>query len=90
MERYRHRTGKRLTYASLAKLSGVGEGTLNSVGSRIGYNVTLKTVEKIRHTLDIPLHEFLELVDDPPDLEPEPSPKKTKKKKKKKTPKKKK
>ena len=68
-----------MTYAKLAKLSGVGEGTLSSIGSRSGYGATLRTVDKIRMTLDVPLYDLLEVTDDP---EPEPSPKKTKKKKK--------
>jgi DNA-binding Xre family transcriptional regulator len=66
MEDYRLRTGKRLTYARLARLSGVGEGTLNSIGSRLRYNVTLATVEKICRALDVSFHDLLEVIDDPP------------------------
>ncbi len=66
MESYRLRTGKRLTYARLAELSDVGEGTLSSIGSRLGYNVTLATVENIRRALDVPLQDLLEVIDDPP------------------------
>ncbi len=66
METYRLRTGQRLTYAGLAEMSGVGEGTLSSIGSRVGYNVTVEPIEKICRALDVPLHEMLEMIDDPP------------------------
>lgn len=66
MESYRLRTGQRLTYARLAELSDVGEGTLSSIGSRLAYNVTLATVENIRRALDVPLPDLLEVIDDPP------------------------
>ena len=66
MEAYRLRTGKRLTYARLAAISGVGEGTLNSIGSRLRYNATLATVERICSALDVSFHDLLEVIDDPP------------------------
>ena len=66
MEAYRLRTGERLTYARLAEMSGVAEGTLNSIGSRLGYNVTLATVEKICRALEVSFHDLLEMIDDPP------------------------
>ncbi len=66
MEAYRLKTGERLTYAKLAEMSGVAQGTLNSIGSRLGYNVTLATVEKICRALDVSFHDLLEVIDDPP------------------------
>ena len=66
MERYRLRTGQRLTYSGLAKLSGVGEGTLSSIGSRPGYNVTIETIEKICRALGVTPGDLLEVIDDPP------------------------
>ncbi len=67
MEAYRLRTGQRLTYAKLAEMSGVAEGTLNSIGSRLAYNVTLASVEKICRALEISFHDLLEMIDDPPE-----------------------
>jgi DNA-binding Xre family transcriptional regulator len=67
MEAYRRRTGQRVTYAKLAEMSGVAEGTLNSIGSRLAYNVTLASVEKICRALDISFHDLLEMIDDPPE-----------------------
>ena len=75
MEAYRLRTGERLTYARLAEMSGVAEGTLNSIGSRLGYNVTLATVEKICRALEVSFHDLLEMIDDPP--KPKRTPKRT-------------
>jgi transcriptional regulator with XRE-family HTH domain len=75
MEVHRLRTGERLTYALLAERSGVGEGTLSSIGSRLSYNVTLETVEKLSRALNVPFHDLLEQIDDPP------KPKRTSKKK---------
>jgi transcriptional regulator with XRE-family HTH domain len=66
MDKYRIRTGERVTYARLAEMSGVAQGTLSSIGSRVGYNVTLVTVEKIAHALGVPFHELVEQIDDPP------------------------
>ena len=66
MEAYRLRTGERLTYAKLAEMSGVAEGTLNSIGSRLGYNVTVATVEKLCRALEVSFHDLLEMIDDPP------------------------
>ena len=79
METYWLRTGNKLTFAKLAEMSGVAEATLNSISSRLT-QPNVATVEKICRALDYPLHDILEMIDDPP--EPEPSPKKTKKKKK--------
>jgi DNA-binding Xre family transcriptional regulator len=78
MEAYRLRTGQRVTYAKLATMSGVGEGTLNSIGSRIGYSVTLDTVEKISRALDMPFQDLLEQIPDPPKAKPKPKRKTTK------------
>ena len=66
MENPRLATGKRLPYAQLAKMSGVAEGTLNSIGSRLNYQPNLATVEKLCRAMDVPLHDLLEIIDDPP------------------------
>jgi transcriptional regulator with XRE-family HTH domain len=66
METYRLRTGQRITYADLAKMSGVAEGTLNSIGSRLGYQPNLATVERIARALQMPFQELLEQIPDPP------------------------
>ena len=87
MDNYRLTTGKRMTYVQLAKISGVGEGTLNSIGSRLDYQPNLATVEKICRALDVHLHDMLEMIDDPPHPEPKPKPKGTAKKRKKARPK---
>ena len=78
MADYRRATGERITYAQLAKISGVAEGTLNSIGSRLDYQPNLATIDKIRRALDVPLHDLLEIIDDPP------KPKRRQKKRKKK------
>ena len=80
MESYRLRTGQRITYAALADMSGVGEGTLSSIGSRIGYNVTLDTIEKISRALDMPFQDLLEQIPDPPTSKSRRKPKRTPKK----------
>ena len=66
MENYRLETGKRLTYAELANMSGIGAGTLSSIGSRLDYQANLATVEKLCLTLDISLGDLLEIIPDPP------------------------
>ncbi len=66
MEAHRRRTGERMTYERLADLTGIAHSTLRSIGSRLGYRPTLANVEKLCRTLDVPLHEMLEMIDDPP------------------------
>ncbi len=66
METYRQRTGKRITYEGLSKLTGIATGTLQQIGSRLGYHPTLANVEKLCLALDVPLHDLLEVIDDPP------------------------
>ena len=51
---------------SLAALTGISQETLRSVGSRLNYRPTLGNVEKLCRALDVPLHDLLELIDDPP------------------------
>ena len=69
-----------MTYGDLAEISGVSEATLNSIGSRLGYQPNLATVEKICRALEVPLHEMLEMVDDPPKSKPKRKSKAKKKK----------
>ncbi len=73
-EAYRRRTGQRMTYERLADLTGIAHSTLRSIGSRLGYRPTLANVEKLCRALEVPLHDMLEMIDDPP------KPKRTKKK----------
>ncbi len=66
LEEYRRRTGERMTYEKLAELTGIAHSTLRSIGSRLGYTPTLGNVEILCRTLDVPLHDMLEMIDDPP------------------------
>ncbi len=78
METYRRRTGERLTYESLAQLTGIAQGTLQIIGSRDDYNATLELIEKLCLALDVPIPEMLEIIPDPP--KPKRGKKKTRKK----------
>lgn len=60
MERYRRRTGRRMTYRALAQATGVSEYTLQSISARPGYNTTLDTIDRIATALECPLAELLE------------------------------
>jgi putative transcriptional regulator len=66
MERYRFRTGERLTYDKLAKQTGLSRTTIEALGSRPGYNTTLATIEKLCHALQCQPGDLLELLPDPP------------------------
>ena len=66
MEAYRRRTGERMTYAKLSAVTDISPETLRSIGSRLNYRPTLGNVEKLCRALDAPLHDLLELIDDPP------------------------
>ncbi len=59
MENYRSRTGQRMTYERLAALTGLSRATLESLGSRAGYNTTLETVDRICDALHCDLTDLL-------------------------------
>jgi DNA-binding Xre family transcriptional regulator len=69
MQAYRRRTGSRITYEELAARTGIAHATLRSIGSRLGYTPTFANVERLCRALDVPLHEMLEMIDDPPKAE---------------------
>ena len=66
MAAYKRRTGERITYEILAGMTGIAKGTLHHIGSRDDYNASLATVEKLCLSLDVPLHDLLEMIPDPP------------------------
>ncbi len=66
MESYKRRTGERMTYEILAERTGIGHGTLRTIGSRDDYNATLATVETICRALGATPGDLLEMIDDPP------------------------
>lgn len=61
MDRYRQRTGVRLTYGSLAEITGVAEATLQSLAVRSDYNTRLSTIARLCVALDCTPEELLEL-----------------------------
>jgi DNA-binding Xre family transcriptional regulator len=64
--RHRRRTGQNITYEDLAAMTGMAAGTLQSIATRQNYHPTLGNVEKLCRALDVPLHDMLEMIDDPP------------------------
>ena len=78
MEEYKRRKRAHMTYDILVERTGIGHGTLRTIGSRDDYNATLKLIEKLCRTLEVCPGELLELIDDPP--KSKRSPKKHKKK----------
>ena len=78
MEKYKRRTRDDMTYDILVERTGIGHGTLRTIGSRDDYNATLKLIEKLCRALEVGPGELLELIDDPP--KSKGSPKKHKKK----------
>jgi putative transcriptional regulator len=65
MRAYTQRTGERMTYELLASRSGLSRATVESIGTRNGYNATLKVIARISGALDCPLDALLELVAPP-------------------------
>jgi DNA-binding Xre family transcriptional regulator len=63
---YRRRTGRKITYDGLATMTGLSAGTLQSIATRETYHPTLANVEKLCLALDVPLHDMLEMIADPP------------------------
>ena len=79
MEAYKRSSGERMTYDILAEKTGMGHGTLRTIGSRDDYNATLATLEKLCWALDVTPADLLELIDD----RPKPKRKRSAKKKRK-------
>ena len=75
IETYKRRTGERMTYDILSEKTGIGHGTLRTIGSRDDYNATLSTLEKICRALGVCPGDLLELIDDPPKSKPKRTPK---------------
>lgn len=64
MQTFADRTGRRMTYERLSAETGISVATLQSLGSRRGYNATLVTVERVCRTLRCTPGELLELVNE--------------------------
>lgn len=63
MDAYRERTGVRLTYAELSRLTGIAETTLASLAARPSYNTRLSTIAKLCAALGCFPADILELKD---------------------------
>ena len=66
MQAYKRRTGERMTYEILSERTGVAQATLEVIGSKLGYNTTVATLEKICRALDVSFGDMLEMIDAPP------------------------
>lgn len=66
MEAYRRRTGDRMTYKKLAVKTGLSAGALRIMGTKIGYNATLRTIGKLCVALEATPGDLLEVIDKPP------------------------
>lgn len=63
MDRYREKTGERLTYQILAERTGISVNTLQSLAARPDYNTTLRTVERLCLALECTPGELLSIED---------------------------
>lgn len=70
MEKARERTGKRHTYASIARACGVSSQTIQSLASREDYNPSLRMIDQVCSELGCGLSELLEYQ---PDGDPQQS-----------------
>ena len=64
MEDLQRRSGERVTYEHLARLTGLSRATLESIASRDNYNTRLSTIEKLCRALGRDPGDLLELVHD--------------------------
>jgi DNA-binding Xre family transcriptional regulator len=63
---YGRRTGARLTYEDVSELTGIPTETLRSIGGRPAYHCSVARIEVLCRALGVPLHDMLEMIDDPP------------------------
>jgi DNA-binding Xre family transcriptional regulator len=62
---YKRRTGEPMTYAILARRTGLSEGTLQNIGGARKTGANLSTLAKICGALHIAPGDLLELVEEP-------------------------
>lgn len=55
-----------VTYEMLSGMTNIPTQTLRSIGSRPGYHTSVARIEVLCRTLRYPLHQMLEMIDDPP------------------------
>ena len=72
MSAYSKRSGRKMTYESLAKATGISVAALQSLGSRPSYNATLGTIEKICLACECLPGDLLELDDKHAEMPPCP------------------
>ena len=63
---YGRRVGEKVTYNHVSEMTGIATETLRSIGSRPGYHCSLARIELLCRALEVPLHDMLEVIDDPP------------------------
>jgi DNA-binding Xre family transcriptional regulator len=63
---YGRRSGARLTYEDVSDMTGIPTETLRSIGGRPGYHCSVARIEVLCRALEMPLHDMLEMIDDPP------------------------
>lgn len=63
LNRYKTRTGSKLTYEGLATRTGISVSTLQSIAARSSYNTTLSTIEKLCIALQCQPGELLAIED---------------------------
>jgi transcriptional regulator with XRE-family HTH domain len=56
---HERRTGQRLTYRDLAKKAGLGYDTVKAIGSRPGYNASLRAIERLCDALGVEPFELI-------------------------------
>lgn len=66
MDLFEARTGTHITYADLADATGLSEATIQSIGSRHGYNATLTVVERLCRALHVTPAEMIGWEEDQP------------------------
>jgi hypothetical protein len=67
---YGRRIGARISYEDVSEMTGIPTETLRSIGGRTGYHCSVARIEILCRALDVPLHNMLEMIDDPPESEP--------------------
>jgi hypothetical protein len=63
---YGRKRGVRLTYEGVSSMTGIPTETLRSIGGRPGYHCSVARIEVLCRALETPLHDMLEMIDDPP------------------------
>ncbi|MDM8522793.1 helix-turn-helix transcriptional regulator [Desulfococcaceae bacterium HSG8] len=67
------RTGKKITYETIAEATGISKMTISRMAARPGYNASAETIEKLCRFFECSIEELVSFLPDHPETAPSDS-----------------